>query len=125
MSKLLGFKIWYSKSTFDSTQGTWKEAPTDDVQFVMFYFEEKDGLGRPMRRAMHGVDFYAMDDAGNLSQDFDDKSKVSGHIIYGKYMSYPKLETIVKEAYADYGEGWLWQKPPVEPVIDGESIGKP
>src|SRR3989338_1805181 len=85
MPKLRAFKIWYSDKTFDSTQavakdvfGAWQEAPDQDIQVVVFYFEENDGSGRPMRRIMKGQDYYAMDENGNISEHFDDIAKVNG-----------------------------------------------
>src|SRR3989344_9649600 len=84
MPKIRAFKIWYSDQTFDSTQavakdifGAWKEAPDQDIQAVVFYFDENDALGRPTRRYMRGQDFYAMNDEENLSEDFDDITKVN------------------------------------------------
>lgn len=105
--EILGFKVWYSDSTFDSTQGTWKDAPRDDIQVVVLYFTQLDALGQPTRRISKGVDYYALDDNGNYTEDFDNISKVKGHILYGKYMDWDKLMEIDKQAFDDYGNGWL------------------
>lgn len=117
MPKIRAFKIWYSDKTFDSTQavakdvfGAWKEAQDQDIQAVIFYFDENDGLGRPMRRIMRGVDYYALDASENLSDHFDDITKVSGAIKYGKYTTNENEKKIASESFADYGEGWLWSK---------------
>ena len=112
------FKIWYSGKTFDSTKavakdvfGAWKEAPDQDVQVVMFYFDELDGMGRYTRRTMSADDYYSMDAAGNLYQSFDDITKVKGSAKFGKFTTMENLVRIEKESANDYGEGWLWQKP--------------
>lgn len=118
MPNIRAFKIWYSDKTFDSTQavakdifGAWKEAPDQDIQVVVFYFDEKDGLGRPMRRMMSADDYYSMDEFENLYQSFDDITKVSGMVKFGKFTTMENLVRIEKEAVEDYGEGWLWLKP--------------
>ena len=118
MPKIRAFKIWYSDKTFDSTQavakdvfGAWKEAPDQDVQVVMFYFDENDGMGRPMGRVMKGQDYYAMDENGNLSEHFDDIAKVSGAVKYGKFTDWNNLMRLEEISFRDYGEGWLWSKP--------------
>lgn len=125
------FKIWYSDKTFDSTQavakdvfGAWKEAPDQDIQVVVFYFEENDGLGRPTRRSMSADDYYSMDELENLYQSFDDITKVKGAVKFGKFTTMENLVRIEKEAVDDYGEGWLWSKPlaPVDTVIKPEPI---
>ena len=131
MPKIRAFKIWYSDKTFDSTQavakdvfGAWKEAPDQDVQVVMFYFDENDGMGRPTRKYMRGEDFYAMDETENLSEHFDDITKVKGVVKYGKYTTNENITKLEVESFDDYGEGWLWQKPPapVDTVIKPDPI---
>ena len=118
MPKIRAFKIWYSDKTFDSTQavakdifGAWKEAPDQDIQVVVFYFDANDELGRPTRRIMKGEDFYAMDEIENLSEHFDDVTKVSGIVKYGKWTDWDNLVRIDAESFNDYGEGRLWSKP--------------
>ena len=105
------FKIWYSDSTFDSTQGAWKEAPKDDVQVVIIYFEKNDALGRPTRLYSSGCDYYALDDEGNFTSHFDDIEKVKGHVLYGKFMNFEELLKKEKIAFNDYGMGWLVEVP--------------
>ena len=110
--KIRGWKIWYSDTTVDSTQMSWDEAPDDDVQVVMIYFEGLDGMGRPTRLYSSGCDVYGLDqEAGTFSSHFDDPSKVTGVIKHGKYTNWQKLLLIEKMAFDDYGEGWLWHKP--------------
>lgn len=125
------FKIWYSDKTFDSTQavakdvfGAWKEAPQNDVQVVVFYFGETDGLGRPTRRMMSADDYYSMDELKNLYQSFDDITKVKGEVKFGRFTAWENIVRIEKEATDDYGEGWLWSKPPapVDTIIKPEPI---
>jgi len=116
--RIKAFKIWYSDKTFDSAQatardvfGAWKEAPDQNIQVVVFYFDEDDSFGRPTRRVMKGQDYYAMDENENLSEHFDDITKVSGVVRYGKWTEWDNFVRIDAEAFSDYGEGWLWQKP--------------
>jgi|SRR3989338_3698279 len=117
MQKLRAFKIWYSDKTFDSAQaakdvfGAWKEAPDQDIQVVVFYFEENDGLRRPYRRMMQGNDYYALDETGEITESFDDITKVRGAVKYGKWTDWDNIVRLAKEAIDDYGEDWLWQKP--------------
>ena len=118
MPKIRAFKIWYSDQAFDSIQavakdifGAWKEAPDQDIQAVVFYFEANDGLGRPMRRIMKGQDYYAMDENENLSEHFDDITKVGGIVKYGKFTDWNNLMRLEEDSFRDYGESWLWSKP--------------
>ena len=60
---------------------------------------------------MRGQDFYAMNDEENLSEDFDDITKVNGEVKYGKYTTEENIAKIEAESFNDYGEGWLWSKP--------------
>lgn len=107
------FKIWYSNSVFESTTGSfadWLKAPDVDVQEVMFYFPENDALGRPTRLYARGNDFYALTPEMEFTTDFDDISKVKGHIKYGKWTTWENHERISNEAINDYGEGWLFPR---------------
>jgi len=129
MPKLRAFKIWYSDKTFDSTQavakdvfGAWKEAPDQDVQVVVFYFDENDSFGRPTRRVMKGQDYYAMNEKGNLSEHFDDITKVNGVVKYGKWTDWDNISRIDAESFSDYGEKWLWQKPEPPPISEKQRL---
>src|SRR3989344_8024809 len=129
MPKIRAFKIWYSDKTFDFTQavakdvfGAWKEAPDQDVQVAVFYFDANDELERPTRRIMKGEDFYAMDEIENLSEHFDDVTKVSGIVKYGKFTDWDNLVRIDADAFNDYGEGWLWQKPEPLPIPEKQRL---
>src|SRR3989344_4684693 len=107
MPKLRAFKIWYSDKTFDSAQatakdvfGAWKEAPDHDIQVVVFFFDENE----------------------NLSEHFDDITKVSGIVKYGKFTDWDNLVRIDADAFNDYGEGWLWQKPEPLPIPEKQRL---
>ena len=117
--KLKGFKIWYSKSVFTSLDGDWKDAPADDVQVVMIYFEKYDALDRHTRLFSSGCDYYALNENGVFTSAFDDVSLVEGHVLVGKFMQLDKLETIMEEALNDYGE---WLDPPKK-NIDSRADG--
>lgn len=48
-----GWRIYYGDgSTFDSSQGSWTDAPDEDVQIVMLYLE------RPYRNQVCAADVY-------------------------------------------------------------------
>ena len=105
--KIVGFKTWYSDSTYTSNDGKWNDAPKDDVQMVMVYFAHKDALKRFTRLYSSGCDYYALDGStGRFSSSFDDVSSVSGHVLYGKFMNWDSLMALEKVAFEDYGE-WL------------------
>lgn len=62
MGEWLGFKIWYAdNSTFDSTQGSWIDAPDQGVQAVNVFLVGKDTLNRPQRVLLTGKDYYCYD----------------------------------------------------------------
>lgn len=114
----VAFKIWYSDSVFESITGLysdWLGSPDMDIQEVMFYFKE-DSQGRLTRSYALGNDFYALTPEFKFTSHFDDITKVAGHIKYGKWTTWENHCRIAAEAFADYGEGWLFEKPP-EPVI--------
>ena len=116
--RIIGWKIWYSDKTVDSTQMTWEDAPADDVQYVMVYFEAKDALGRFTRLYSTGCDYYALDSvAGRFSSNFDDITKVSGVVKYGKYMDYNQLLDMGKIVFDDYGD-WLQNQNPAVPASE-------
>lgn len=108
--KIAGFKIWYDNGSFyTSNDGFWNDAPIDGIQVVMIYFDAKDALGRFTRLYSSGCDYYALDGSGHLTSDFDDITKVSGHVLYGKFMNYQDLILLEKGAFNDYGD-WLVPK---------------
>lgn len=105
--KIIGFKIWYSDSVYTSNDGEWKNAPIDNVQVVMIYFEKKDALNRYTRLYSSGCDYYALDTTkGLFTSHFDDINKVFGHVLYGKFMNWNKLIELEKVAFEDYGN-WI------------------
>lgn len=122
------FKIWYSDkacSTHPAEKdifGAWKKVPDQDIQAIVFYFDENDALDRPTRRIMKGQDYYAMDESGNLSEHFDDITKVSGIVKYGKWTDRDNMTRIDAESFNDYGEGWLWRKPEPPPIPEKQRL---
>jgi len=109
--KIIAFKIWYSNKVYESKTSSfedWKDSPIDDVQLIVFYFDKQDGLNRPTRRMMSGCDYYGRTENDDLSQNFDDKTKVSGYILYGKWTTDENMKRIIDEAIDDYGEEWLY-----------------
>lgn len=52
MLEIIGWKIYYSNSTFTSEDGAWEEAPDQDVQAVEYIHES------PYKTLTYGEDFY-------------------------------------------------------------------
>jgi len=98
-----GWRIYYgNKGTFDSNDGTHFDAPKENVQVVLIFFEKNDGMGRPTRQMMSGADFYFWD-GREWRQSFDDPSVVSGIVFYGKWMrTEEEFEVIRMKAVEDY-----------------------
>lgn len=112
MQRIVAWKLWYSDKTVDSTEMGWSDAPIDDVQFLMVYFEEKDGLGRHTRLAFSGCDVYHLDMKNNVAEaHFQCPTRLQnikdGTVKHGKFMDYQAMIELEKEAYDDFGEGWL------------------
>lgn len=106
--EVIAFKIWYSDSIYKgSSYEDWTNAPSDDVQVVMIYFNKLDGQGRFTRLYSSGCDYYAMTKDLQFSSHFDDIDKVDGHVLYGKYTNWKRLEKIEREAFDDYGLEFL------------------
>jgi len=96
------WKIYYSDgSTFSSNNGTWEEAPDQDVQVVILYYPRKDRLGRPTRSLMSGADYYFRTSHG-FSKSFDDFSLVIGVVKFGKWTTDENFESILEKAINDY-----------------------
>lgn len=102
---VVGFKIWYSRSTYiGHTFDDWLAAPADDVQAVVVYLAVCDALGRYTRIYSSGHDYYAM--APDMSfRDGDDLAALPGHVLAGAWMDFDGLLAIEAESFADYGEG--------------------
>jgi len=96
------WKIYYSDgSTFSSNDGTWGEAPDQDVQIVILYYPRKDGMGRPTRTLVSGVDYYFKSENG-FGWSFDDFSQVIGTVKFGKWTDDINFKNIQKIAIKDY-----------------------
>lgn len=110
----IGWKIWYSNSTFDSTQGTWGEAPDTDVQCVVLYYAEMVAEGIPYRDLFMGADYYAYDGNRFYLREDDARSEVKdeliGHIKTGRWTTDENYQDIIMHrAMDDMGEGWLFE----------------
>lgn len=51
---VIGWRLWYSDSTFSSEDGTWDEAPSTDVQALEVFHEA------PYRTLTYGDDVYRL-----------------------------------------------------------------
>ena len=57
---IIGWKIFYSDgSTFSSRQGTWAEAPANNVQIIIMYQDLRDDP--KSHKAIRGRDYYDFD----------------------------------------------------------------
>ncbi len=107
--EIVAFKIWYSDSEVEGhSYDDWVNAPDDDVQVVMLYFEQRDAQGRPTRLYSSGCDNYGLTKDMQFSSSLDDPSKVAGHTKSGKYMNWKQLAKLEKTTYEDWGQEWLW-----------------
>lgn len=99
---LKGWKIWYGDgSTFTSRHGTWADAPIQDIQIVMLYFDKRDVMGNSLRSVFSGFDYY-FKDGDNISAAMT-PSETSGEIKYGKEMAVEaEFEKIRLIAMKDY-----------------------
>lgn len=98
-----GWKLFYGDGrTFSSNDGTWDDAPAQDVQIVVVYEMKIDGQGRPTRIVFSGCDYY-FKDGDVFGQSFDDVSLVRGVVKYGKLMNteaaFNKLMNVAMEDY--------------------------
>ena len=100
---VMGWKIWYGdgRVCIGRTLEDWNHAPHDDVQFIMLYKDEQDGMGRPLRHAISGADYYAFD--GRRFQHANDTRVLSGTILYGKWATDEIYTNIDRQAMKDYG----------------------
>ena len=98
-----GWKLFYGNSkTFSSNNGTWENAPDQDVQILMVYEKKTDKQGRPTRIVFSGCDFY-FKDGNSFGQSFDDISKVRGVVKHGKWMNTEaEFDDIMAVAMEDY-----------------------
>lgn len=113
------FKIWYSDHVYmGDTYQAWTEGQDDDVQVVVVYFDKLSGRGLPLRMVYFGDDFYGFD-GERFSSHFDDVTRVTGHIKYGKYMDFDDFMELKRRALEDYGRGWLIPGERAEPEDDG------
>lgn len=96
------WRIYYGDgSTFDSNDGTWEEAPSENVQIVSLYEATSDAQGRPTRYVFSGSDYYFKD--GDMFGDsFNDRTKVKGSVKYGLYLSDEDFDLIRISAFKDY-----------------------
>lgn len=107
-----GWKIWYSDSTFDSTQGPWQIAPDDDVQAIVVYYEEQiANTGEHYRDLLQGADHYSFDTKRfSLSEDDPEsglKGAHKGAVKHGRFVSDADYQAITNLALEDHGHGWL------------------
>jgi len=103
--KIVGWKIWYCNETleefmFTNKDGTWAEAPDQNVQVVMAYADKHDGQGRACRMIFRAVDYYWYN--GKVFDSGDVLTEATGPVKYGKEILFSKYEEIVNHAMEDY-----------------------
>lgn len=96
--RAVGFTLWYSKTVVDGSSFLdWLNAPDDDVQWVLLYFDEDDGQGRHCRQTIGGHDYYQM--LPEMKIVTTDSAKPSGvGVKSGKWTSEENIERIIAEA---------------------------
>ena len=101
--KILGFCLVYGDGDvfFGSSLEDWKNAPKENVQLILLYYEELDELGNNYRHSICSWDYYAFDGktftAGN-----DTRKLCSDYILYGKWMETEEWKRVVKNAMDSY-----------------------
>jgi hypothetical protein len=84
-SEVVRWRIYYPDSVWDSADGPWDDAPSDNVQIVMLYHEPE-----PYRTVMMGEDEFRLTPNSSVK--------------YGKWMDDAEYEALVKIAMEDgYG----------------------
>lgn len=98
-----GWKLFYGDGrTFSSNDGTWDEAPDQNVQLVMVYEMKTSAMGRPTRRIYSGCDYY-FKDGDEFGQSFDDIKNTRGVVKNGKWMpTEAEFDAIMNIAMKDY-----------------------
>ena len=98
------WRIYYGDgTTFDSNDGSWEGAPSENVQLVILYEGENDNTipPRPRRFIFSGDDYY-FKDGEIFGSSFDDITKVRGSIKFGKFLSDDDFSRIRLKAEVDF-----------------------
>lgn len=102
-----GWKIYYSNGTFDSSQGVWDEAPSQDVQAVILYLDTKDKLNRPNKNMMIGKKYYCYDQLQNRYFATDKEGEMAGSIKHGTTINGGVFNAIKRSTDRDFGADTL------------------
>ncbi len=100
---VVGFVIIYGDGAhyFGGTLEDWKNAPKENVQLILLYYEELDEEGNNYRHSICSWDYYAFDGktftAGN-----DTRVLCSDSILYGKWMKTEEWIKVVEYALDTY-----------------------
>jgi len=91
--KQVGWRLYYGDgSTYCSKDGSWAKAPIDDVQILMYYFDDKK------KEIVTGIDYYVN---RVVESELRTEDKVCPCIVkFGKWTSRDNIDKINKEALA-------------------------
>ena len=96
------WRIYYGDgSNFDSNDGSWESAPSENVQLVVLYEGEDDALGRPRRFIFSGDDYY-FKDGEIFGSSFNDIANTRGSVKFGKLLNDRRFAFIGARANRDY-----------------------
>ncbi len=99
-----GFKLHYTDGTVYAGTGdllnAWDQATTTGLQVLVIYESSVDGMGRPTRHMVHGVDYYGYD--GDTFYGCNDTRGVKGKVLYGEWTTDEEFEKIRIKAFNDY-----------------------
>lgn len=97
--RVLGFGIFYGdgSSFFGQTLEDWQRSPKENVQLILLYYDEDDGLGNHTRCSICGWDYYAFDGDTFMASN-DTRNLCSDYILYGRWMDTDKWKQIMQSA---------------------------
>lgn len=101
------FKIWYSDTqVVGYTQEDWDNAPAEDVQVVVVFYEEEVALGIHFSDAYMGMDEYSFNGKKVYAKEYSKESGSYGNRLYGTkklgaYMSDEDYRNIMHVAVND------------------------
>jgi hypothetical protein len=98
-AELIGWKLYYcdaqgNRSTFSSKNGSWAEAPRENVQYLFTYWERD---GKKWKTKLGGCDVYVLDNdqAARVAEASPDIVKL------GKEIDSDTLLEVMREAVED------------------------
>ena len=96
---VLGFGVFYGdgSSFFGQTVEDWKNAPKEDVQTILLYYDKMAAPGVHFRYAINGWDYYSFDGECYMASN-DTRNLSSKHLLYGRWMETEAWKNIATKA---------------------------